>query len=300
MPGAPYSVLEVQREWVLAREAMGSKEKFWYRAEESGPEWLFKLPQPNTGQHWAEKIAAELAACLDIPHGRVELAVFDGCLGSAAESFAHGGRNLFHGNQILAGKVLGYDPARRFRQADHTLGNILLALDKLFLDSGAAERAKTQFATYLVLDAAIGNTDRHHENWGIPRERVGARWLGELAPSFDHASSLGREMLDEAPGKCRRRLLSETRIGAYTEKATGAIYWDPADKRGLSPLELVRRAARIHPGLLRPALDRLERLDLAKVAAVVERIPEDWMTPLAREFAVELAGHNLHQLRSIL
>jgi len=74
-----------------------------------------------------------------------------------------------------------------------------------------------------VLDAVIGNTDRHHENWGILLRRTKRRWMGMLAPTFDHASSLGRELRDETRGKCRRRLLSENQVGAYSEKATGAI-----------------------------------------------------------------------------
>jgi hypothetical protein len=152
MAQEPYTVFEIQPEWVLEPEGMGSKEKFWYRAKEGEPEWLFKFPQPNTGQHWAEKIAAELAACLETFHAKVELAVFQGQRGSATESFARDGRNLFHGNQILAGKVLGYDPARKFRQPDHTLGNIFLALERLYIKPEGVERAKTHFASFLVLD----------------------------------------------------------------------------------------------------------------------------------------------------
>lgn len=55
MPEA-YSIFEIQPEWVLEQEAMGSKDNFWYRAKDGELEWLFKFPQPNTGQHWAEKI----------------------------------------------------------------------------------------------------------------------------------------------------------------------------------------------------------------------------------------------------
>jgi hypothetical protein len=299
MPDTPYSVFEIQPQWVREPEALGSKEKFWYRAQEGESEWLFKFPQPNTGQHWAEKIAAELAACLDILHAKVELAVFQGNRGSATESFAREGRNLFHGNQILAGKVLGYDPARKFRQPDHTLTNVFLALERLYLKPEGAERAKAQFASYLVLDALIGNTDRHHENWGILRKRVGDKWQGVLAPTFDHASSLGRELLDISDGKCRRRLLAEKRVGAYAEKAPGAIYWAPADKHGLSPLALVRRAAASYPALFRAALERLQKLDRAKVDAIVTRVPDDWMTPLAREFVAELVCYSLQQLKLI-
>lgn len=296
MPQPPYIVFEIQPEWVLEPEALGSKEKFWYRAKGGEPEWLFKFPQSNTGQHWSEKIAAEVAARLKVFHGRVELALFQGARGSATESFARHGRSLSHGNQILAGRVLGYDLMKAFRQSDHTLTNIFTAIDRVFRIQRSAHRAKTIFADYLVLDALIGNTDRHHENWGILAKRVGDDWEGILAPTFDHASSLGRELLDTTEGKCRERLLREGRVGDYAEKAHGAIFWETTDRRGLSPLELVRRAAELHPELFKPALARLKRLDQQGVKTIIDRVPADWMTPLAREFAVELMCYNFKEL----
>jgi HipA-like C-terminal domain len=196
MPQPPYKVIEIQPEWVVESEALGSKAKFWYRANDGEPEWLFKFPQENTGQHWAEKIAAEVAASLGINHARVELAVFRGTRGSATESFARRGRrrpdrSLFHGNQILAGRVLRYDPMKLFGQSDHTLANIFAAIDNTFPIEWSARMAKVIFASYLVLDALIGNTDRHHENWGILIKQVGNQWEGFLAPTFDHRLRLG-------------------------------------------------------------------------------------------------------------
>ncbi len=79
---------------------------------------------------------------MDILHAQVELAVFQGISGSSTESFARGGRNLFHGNQILAGKVLGYNPRQRFGQSGHTLANIFLALERTFTRPEAILRAK--------------------------------------------------------------------------------------------------------------------------------------------------------------
>ena len=299
MSQAPYSVFEIQPEWVLETEGMGSKEKFWYRAKDGEPEWLFKFPQPNTGQHWAEKIAAEVAACLEVLHARVELAVFQGERGSATETFARDGRDLVHGNQMLAGKVLGYDPAKQFRQSDHTLENILTAIDRTFTTPERVRKARMRMAEYIVLDAVIGNTDRHHENWGGLRKQIEERWQGMLALTFDHASSLGRELVDVSDGKCRQRVLEERRVGAYAEKAPGAIFWDKAGKRGLSPLELVRRAAPLHPEWFKPALARLARLNRTKLAAIIARVPEDWMSLLAREFAIELMCYNTEELRKL-
>lgn len=295
---APYPIIEIQPDWVLESEAMGSKDKFWFRGDD-GPEWLFKFPQANTGQHWSEKIAAEVADQLDILHARVELALFQGVRGSASESFARDGRELYHGNQILAGHVLGYDPGQRFRQSEHTLENIFLALERGFLSTDGAKRAKEWMADYLVLDALIGNTDRHHENWGILRKRTESGWQGMLAPTFDHASSLGRELVDDSTGKCRRRLLAEGRLAHYAEKAPGAIFWQATDKHGISPLELVRRATALHPEIFGPALKRLEKLDQVTLQGIVQRVPVDWMSELARNFAVELMCYTLDQLRKI-
>lgn len=304
MPQPSYPVFDVQPKWVLESEALGSKQKFWYQANDKEPEWLFKYPQENTGQHWAEKIAAEVAAKLGVLHARVELAVFQGACGSATQSFArrgrmHADRTLFHGNQILAGQVLEYDPTKKFQQSDHTLGNILAAIDKAFLVQGIAIKSKALFASYIVLDAVIGNTDRHHENWGILVKQVQERWEGILAPTFDHASSLGRELLDVADGPCRERFLRERRVGAYSEKAHGGIFWSSSDRRGVSPIELVRRAAELFPEMLKPALERLERLDRQSIKAIIDRVPADWMTLLARQFAAELMCYNLEELRKI-
>ena len=298
MTGDRYPILHVSPGQVLEEEAMGSKQKFWFRWEDD-VECLFKYPQAHTGQHWAEKIAAEVADDLGIFHAAVELALFQGVKGSATRSFARDGRELYHGNQVLAGQLLDYDPEKRFHQSEHTLENILAALDRVLKTPEAAHRAKLQIAEYLVLDAVIGNTDRHHENWGILRKRTEHGWTGWLAPTFDHASSLGRELRDESRGKCRRRLLDEDRIGDYSERAPGAIYWETTDRRGLSPLALLRRAAERYPALFIPSLGRLGVLTEDRLTHLVRRVPEDWMSETARDFTIKLMCYNIAELRKI-
>ena len=276
---------------------MGSKTKFWYRHPgEQENHWLFKYPQPYTGQHWAEKIAAEIARLMGIVHARVELAAFVGERGSVTESFARGGRELVHGNQMLEGAVHGYDPRKKFGQSNHTLANIWQVMDRVFAEPEAARRAKLRIAEYAVLDALIGNTDRHHENWGILRKRAGVRWKGFVTPSFDHASSLGRELLDVR----RDKLLIENRVGDYAEKGRGAIYWSEDERHGPSPLELVRRAAHRFPDLFQPALVKLEKLDESSISDLVNRVPVGWMTPSARVFSIALMRYNLEQLGDLI
>ena len=293
----PYPVTAVLPEWNREGEEMGSKGKFWYLrpGPEKETEWLFKYPRPNTGEHWSEKIAAEVAAVLEIPHAGVELAVYSENKGSVTRSFAENGRELVHGNQMFEWKVRGYDPGKKFRQSRHTLANIWKVLDRVFVTPEGKRDAKVRLAKYVVLDAVIGNTDRHHENWGMLRIWEGNGWKGRVAPSFDHASCLGRELLDSR----RSRLLREGRVGVYAENGRGAVYWSEDERRGPSPLELTRRAAQDYADLFRPGLVKLERLDLKTINNQVNRVPTDWMSPTARDFAVELMRYNVEQLLEI-
>lgn len=163
-------------------------------------------------------------------------------------------------------------------------------------DTDEARQAKHRFAEYLILDALIGNTDRHHENWGILRKRDGDHWSYAVAPSFDHASSLGRDLLAEK----RDRRLAENGVGNYVEKGRGGVFWSSAARYGPSPLQLVRCAAKRFPALFLPALQKAERLDRKAALDVVGRAPDDWMSPSEREFAVEMITYGHDQLRRLL
>ncbi len=207
---------------------MGSRKKFWY-IDADKRRWLFKFPRPGTGEHWAEKIAAETAKLLGISHAKVELARFQDKRGSTTESFLNRSGELHHGNQLLASTVSDYDPDKVFGNSHHTLGNIWRTLERFCRETAFC--AKIRIAEYMVLDALVGNTDRHHENWGLLRRSDVKGWNWIVAPSYDHASSLGRELSDVR----RDTLRADGRVGGYSERARGAIYWSNTDPRALSP-----------------------------------------------------------------
>ena len=298
-----YPVFEVEPESAFDPErieSMGSKEKFWFRfpgEEESGPDWLFKYPRPHTGEHWAEKIAAEVADVLEISHAKVELAICKDIRGSITRSFLQIGQLMIHGNECISDvvsfyqdlddRIPSYDVEKRYSQSQHTLRTILTAISYY-------GGQKSEFAEYVLLDALIGNTDRHHENWAWTLDPFSPE-LKTLAPSFDHASSLGRELIDER----RARLLREAHVGTYSERATGGIYYSEGFRSGPSPLQLVRMAVNEYPEVFLPGLSKLSKLTDKNILDVVTSIPEDWMTDLQREFAVELMKYNLGQLREL-
>ena len=129
-----YPIISVKQEWVSEAEDMGSKDKFWYlQATDEQGHWLFKYPRAGTGEHWAEKIAAEVANLLAIPHARVELAVFGEDRGSATESFAREGyRNWSTATRCWRESFKDMISGRRFYQSSHTLANIWQVMDRVF------------------------------------------------------------------------------------------------------------------------------------------------------------------------
>jgi len=56
-----YDVVEVPSDAPDTLEHVGSKRKFWYTRSlnDTDEEWLFKAARQNTGEDWAEKVAAE-------------------------------------------------------------------------------------------------------------------------------------------------------------------------------------------------------------------------------------------------
>jgi len=299
-----YPIVPVAPESVLESEQLGTKNKFWFITDDDylgKSRWLFKFPTEGTGQHWAEKIACEIAKQMKILTPRVELALFQGARGSATENFTKDGHELFLGNQILAGFEPGYEVNQRWRQNDHTIGRIFDALGSLFAIPDAVTKVKDQMASYLVLDALICNVDRHHENWGVLRKSTPGGMRGRLAPSFDHASSLGRELRDTDSKQSRDRYLRELGVAKYLERGRGPIFVDGTGKRGPSPLRLVSRCLEIDElePHFRKGIEKLSHLDTSFFERVLEKVPEGWMTSLAKEFTLSLLLESLEQLKNL-
>ena len=55
----------------------------------------------------------------------------------------------------------------------------------------------------------------------------------------------------------------------------------------------------MYDDLFRPALDKLNDVDLSPVTGLIDRVPEGWMSLSAREFAIAVVGYNTRQLRML-
>lgn len=200
----------------LSDEQMGTKPKFWFTGD-NGRLYLFKFARVNngvvTGEDWAEKLAAELARLIGVESAAVDLATCQERRGVTVASFgqwmevdSHGNPSflpqrisLVHGNELLLERFGDYPLNATYRVSAHTVQRVTEVLDQFGVVGERVEAGGRQislaasdtFVGYLMLDAWIGNTDRHHENWAVLDMAGGEsqRRLLVLAPSYDHASS---------------------------------------------------------------------------------------------------------------
>lgn len=297
-----YAVVTVPEDAADSTEQLGTKPKFWFRSE-TGEQWLFKQGRPNTGENWAEKVSAELCGLLGIPHARYDLALWRGQPGVVSPSFVPEDTRLVLGNEMLGLLVRGYEETRYYQQPGHTIGRLFAVLGDPVVQPPASwpadpdiHSAAHVFLGYLMVDALIGNTDRHHENWGMIVGTSSQSREIRLAPTFDHASSLGRNENDQ---RMQRRMSTtdpQFSVAGYAKRARSALYRSPGDTRALTTLDAFGEARRLFPRAADAWVARLRKIQREEIRAIVDRVPPNFMSPVARDFAVEVVVENTKRL----
>jgi hypothetical protein len=294
-----YVVIDISDATEDISEQLGARPKFWFRRE-ANDDWLFKEIREGTGEDWSEKIAAELCALLGIPHAEYELAEYRGRRGVITPKFLSDEHRLVHGNELLSKWVEDYPSTQSFHVREHTLRIVLAVLKKMSVGAplgwaGPREIASgaEAFVGYLMLDALIGNQDRHHQNWGL----ISAPNRGIfLAPTFDHASSLGRNESDE---QRFRRLNTKDEgftVDAFTAKARSAFYSAPNQKKAMKTHDAFVAAAARYPAAAAAWLGALSLLTSKDMAGIVDRVPPLLISPVASTFAKEMLSCNRTRL----
>jgi hypothetical protein len=241
-----------------------------------------------------------------MPHAEYDLADWDSPTGSVrgvvTPNFCPLGAALTLGNELLSEADPGYAQGQvsKFRVQAHTVERVLRMLERRnpcfpleWANPASLADAVDVFVGYLLLDAVIGNTDRHHENWGIvclPERSV------HLAPTFDHASSLGCHLLDD---KRAQRLRTGDRnfdVAAFASKARSALYRLETDTKALLTHEAFFGAAAHRPAAGRYWLERLDGLNEPEIAIIMNNVPRDRISDTAVEFAQRLIVINKNRL----
>lgn len=278
-------------------EQLGTKPKQWCVAPD-GAMWLFKEVTWNRrpdgsryakGDDWSERVAAAVADALGLPTARVELALrrdgVDITYGIISRKVLDESESLIHGNELLA--EIGVRARSLKDRMGYTVEAVRDSLRNVAPPIGGPDlTAWDYWVGYSVLDALVGNTDRHQANWAVIGDGV-----RRLAPTFDHASCLGF-LLDDEETSSRLSTSDRNRtVEAYARAARSKFDGQPHPSDvAVAGLGLCSEAARKRWIGAAGALVTIDHM--------LEMVPAHRASRAARNFAAELYRVNRARLLS--
>lgn len=218
-------------------------------------------------QFWCEILAHRIGIQMDVevPPALVALDSNTGRCGALIEFFigrpGARGEAYVPGGDSMQTLIRDYDRARGHQHNFEAVSRWCRALAQgLILSTDWV----TYWAKVLAFDSLIGNTDRHHNNWGTifirrPESRIEAR----LSPAFDNGTSLGYELTDE---RMRSWMKDQAAIARYVAKGQHHMKWQLADKTRRSHADLLSLFCAKH--------DSRKEMVLASLALADSRIEE--------------------------
>lgn len=240
---------------------------------------------------WTEKVTSDLNQLLVLPAARYELAdlvEMDGTQvpGSISVDLIQAGDDRrIPLKELLEQSIPNYDQANDYQVANvvQTLLDRDVKLPPNYAVPEGIENGADMFVGILLLDATVGNEDRHDHNIDIVRQINGESYI---SPVFDNGSSLGSTETD--------RFRSQTTPKQYSEEHNISFFdFQSSDITGI---EAFKQAAEIRPSAAKVWLDQLDSIQLEQIQNIFDRLPDDRITPEAKSFALELLEYNRSQL----
>lgn len=298
--GSDMTVVDVSS-WAVIRDEPGGRDpnKRWIAEDPDAPRhehWLWKGRQ-STGDgsesaptDCAEVFVSRIASHLGLPAAVCRFAVCDDEWGVISRNVTPEGFSLHTGAAYLP-EVDGYERqtsdsatgkrlGRMRRDLGYTLDSVGSVLGNVAPPPGVEGiTAFGVFAGYLMLDALVGNTDRHPGNWALlESDEEGARYL---AATYDHGSALGAGLTEE------NRRSRKPEIFAAKGRA------NPFAPGKILLVDLAREAVRrTHATVWLP---RVAALDSAIVRATLEAPPHR-LSDLAARFMESVVLENRRRL----
>lgn len=291
-----------------------------------GQQMLFKAVKIETGnragEDWAEKVVCELAAQLGVPHVHYEMAQTRSEMtlptgspfseivpGVVCERCNRQGQDLVHGNQLIYDQDPDYlvEQPKRHKATQHTVEAVAECMARIGLPSkcwmtdvpSEIASATDVFVGYLILDTLVANQDRHHENWAAVQTGGSGENGGSLclAPTYDHGASLARNVSDQEK---RERLESDNptyQVPHFCRRARSALFADG----GVKPLPTLDAATRFAQYARAAAAavawaTRVGSLRDQDFTAIVDRVPNHRLSPVASEFTQQLLQANRQRI----
>jgi hypothetical protein len=189
-----YKIINLNdKEWKLNKEinTSGRNKKYWFRNNKE--EVLFKFIKPNTREHVSEKIAYEIGELLNISVAKYDFATFNNNEGSISYNFKDKESNIeyFEIVKFIMDEYPNYDFNTMKNENNGKDYSFELCLE--ILENLNGENLIEDYIRMILFDALIGNSDRHHSNWGLYNKKD----KYYFAPLYDHSPSLGFNLTDK-------------------------------------------------------------------------------------------------------
>lgn len=220
----------------------GASEKIWLINPETNEKGLFKFPKIKsdgtiTGEYWAEKLATEIGKLIDIECARVDIGTYKGRIGSMSYNIVKDSDTIFReGLDYIQAQHPFYNKESLIDEYNHEKYSLQMIENSV---SGLLE--VSEILKVMIFDCLIGNSDRHHSNWGviphIKKNINGECVCLKLCPLYDNGSSL---CAYEDSGDIEVFLKDKMKFEALVNtKSKSAIGWE--NERPIRHFELLTK-----------------------------------------------------------
>ena len=198
------------------------------------------------------------------------------------------------GGEVISKYITGYDTDKGTQHNFQTLAEIFT--------TEKVENWLADLTEILTLDAIIGNTDRHQDNWQIVDYTVESKRL--LSPAFDNGTSLGynirAEQLDAWLGKDFNKQDKHARNGTHhmrwhIDDAKQANHFELLEKLVAQFPECAAIIRRILQSDIAPVFDAITALTTFEIADVRYRL-----TPKRADFIIKMLGFRFGYAKKVL
>ena len=117
-----------------------------------------------------------------------------------------------------------------------------------------------------------------------------------LAPTYDHAASLGQ---NETDAKRENRLNSRDKgyqLPSYVSKARSAVYGRKGDQKPLHTMDAFWKAAERRPSAAKVWLKQLEGIGPSDCLQIFKQVPPQLISNTASKFALKMLELNQQRL----
>lgn len=238
--------------------------------DKTGKKAFFKYQRADyiTSEACSEKMSYEIAKVLGYKCATIELAHDENKnLGVLNYWFTD---NMDNHTDIVS----YFNTSETKRNEFYTISNIKRVLDEidntLFYD----------FIKIMVFDALVGEQDRHEENWGVLKQND----KYEISPLYDNGDNLLNKFKDQAYAE--KYYNKQKDFNAYIRNSKTLIYKED-NKTKYKHFELIEYLNDLYHDYVQTEINNLNKLKDEKIEEIVNKVPEDLLTEVHKEYIID-------------